>query len=153
MKRSEIAEQFFNSGYACSQAIVSAFSDLVEVDKETLNKIALPFGGGFGRTRNLCGAISGMGIIIGLIFSKKEQSEDNKIEVYNIIQHLVAEFEKQRKTVICKELLENASLNVELSGTPEKRTKEYYHVRPCGKIVYTAASILEDFLVEKGIII
>lgn len=153
MKRALLAEQLFNQGYACSQAIVKAFSDLVELEEKTLCKIALPFGGGFGRIRSLCGAVSGMGIIVGLIFSEDEQSEQNKLDVYNIIQELVKRFEEKKKTVVCKELLEKANLEVEINGKPEQRTSEYYKKRPCGNIVYTAAMVLEEFLKEKGVVL
>lgn len=152
MERALKAEQYFYDGYACSQAVVLAFKDLVETSEEDLLKISLPLGGGLGRLRLTCGAISGMALIVGLLFSKTEKSEENKLYVYSIIQELVKKFEEKRETINCKELLEKASLQVEVAGIPETRTQEYYHKRPCGKIVYDAAKVLEDYLKERGII-
>ena len=152
MTRKEIAEKLFYEGYACSQAITLAFSDLVEIDKEQLKKISLPFGGGIGRLRLTCGAYTGMLMIISLLFSNYEDIEENKIKTYEIVRELANRFEEKYQTISCKELLEKVNLEVEVGGNPEKRTDEYYKKRPCGKIVYAAASILEDYLIEKEII-
>ena len=152
MSRAEKAKQYFLNGYACSQSVALAFSDLVDIDESTLKKLTLPLGGGLGRLRLTCGAVNGIGIIIGLLFGKDECDEDNKIYVYNIIQEVVGNFIKEKETTDCKKLLENAKLEVEVKGVPEKRTEEYYKKRPCGKVVYQAAKILEDYLIEKNII-
>ena len=152
MTRKEIAEKLFYEGYACSQALTLAFSDLVEIDKEQLKKISLPFGGGIGRLRLTCGAYTGMLMIISLLFSNYEDIEENKLKTYEIVRELANRFEEKYQTISCKELLEKVNLEVEVGGNPEKRTDEYYKKRPCGKIVYTAASILEDYLIETKII-
>lgn len=152
MNRCEQAEQYFKEGYNCSQAVVLAFSDLVNVEKEELLKLSLPLGGGLGRLRQTCGAVSGMALIIGLVFSSNEINDDNKLYIYSIVQELVKRFMDEKETINCKELLEKAKLEVEIGGAAEKRTEEYYKKRPCGKIVYTATKILEDYLKEKSII-
>lgn len=152
MTRALKAKENFESGYACSQSVVMAFSDLVGIDESTLKKLSLPLGGGLGRLRLTCGAINGIAIIVGLIFSSAERDDENKTYVYSIIQELVKRFEHEKQTINCKELLEKASLDVEIAGTPESRNNEYYKKRPCGSVVYTAAYILEQFLMEKGII-
>ena len=79
MDRKEYAKQLFYEGYACSQAIVMAFSDLLDVDQEQLKKLSLPFGGGIGRLRLTCGAFSGMIMVTSLLFSNYEDVEENKI--------------------------------------------------------------------------
>lgn len=152
MERAKKAEQYFLDGYACSQAVVLAFSDLVNVDKEELLKLSLPLGGGLGRLRLTCGAVTGMAVIAGLLFSKTEPSEESKIQAYSIIQELVKRFEELRGTINCKELLEKASLEVEVGGKPEERNDKYYKKRPCAKIVYQASLVLEEYLKEVGII-
>ena len=152
MSRALIAKELFKKGYACSQAVVLAFNDLINIDKDELAKISLPLGGGLGRLRLTCGAVSGMALVVGALFSKSDLDSDNKILVYEIVQKLVKEFEEMNKTIICKELLENASLKVEVKGKPEQRNETYYKSRPCEEIVFSAALILENFLVEKKII-
>ncbi len=152
MERKEIARDLFLEGYACSQAIVLAFKDIVDLDEEQLKKISLPFGGGIGRLRLTCGAFSGMLIIISLLFANYEDVEENKIKTYEIVQELSRRFTLKLNTLSCEELLKQANLEIEKGGNPEARTNEYYKKRPCGKIVYTAAEILNDYLVEKEII-
>ena len=152
MTRAEEARKLFKEGYACSQAVSMAFSDVVNINKEVLSKISLPFGGGLGRLRLTCGAISGMAMILGLVFTDTTNEKESKLKVYEITRELVSRFEKQNGSIICKELLEGSNLKVEVAGKPEERTNEYYQKRPCDELVYNAAKILEEYLKEKGII-
>lgn len=152
MTRAEKAKELFMSGYACSQAVALAFVDLTSVDFVSMQKLSLPLGGGLSRLREVCGAVTGMSLIVGLLFSKDESTEENKKNTYAIMQELAKRFKEEKDTLICKELLINAGVNLEVGGAPEKRTQEYYHHRPCEEIVYVAARILEDYLIEKNII-
>ena len=152
MNRKELAKQYFYDGYACSQAIVLAFSDLLNMDKEQLIKVSLPFGGGIGRLRLTCGAFSGMLIVVSLLFSNYEDVEENKIKTYEIVQELAKRFEEVHTTLSCEKILELAQIDIQIGGSPEARTDEYYKKRPCGKIVYQAAEILEKYLIEKNVI-
>ena len=152
MDRKEYAKQLFYEGYACSQAIVMAFSDLLDVDQEQLKKLSLPFGGGIGRLRLTCGAFSGMIMVTSLLFSNYEDVEENKIKTYEIVQELAKRFEEVHTTLSCEKILELAQIDIQIGGSPEARTDEYYKKRPCGKVVYQAAKILEDYLIEKNII-
>ena len=152
MTRKELAEKLFFEGYACSQAIVLAFSDLIAMDKEQLKKISLPFGGGIGRLRLTCGAYSGMLMVVSLLFSNFEDLEENKIKTYEIVQELAKRFEEVHTTLSCEKILELAQIDIQIGGSPEARTDEYYRKRPCGKIVYQAAEILEKYLIEKNVI-
>ena len=152
MTRADEARKLFKEGYACSQAVSMAFSDVVNINKEVLSKISLPFGGGLGRLRLTCGAVSGMAMILGLVFTDTTNEKESKLKVYEITRELVSRFEKQNGSIICKDLLEGSNLKVEVAGKPEERTNEYYQKRPCDELVYDAAKILEDYLKEKGII-
>lgn len=149
MTRAEIAEKYFYDGYACSQAVALAFVDLTNVSFSDMSKLSLPLGGGLARLRTTCGAISGMALIVGLLFSEAEASEENKLAIYERVRVLTDRFMSERKTINCKELLEAVNLEVEVGGNPEARTAEYYKKRPCGAIVYLAAKILEDYLAEE----
>lgn len=152
MKRSEKAMMLFNEGYACSQAIVMAFQDVVGINSDTLMKISLPLGGGISRLRRTCGAVLGMSLIVGLLFGSDTLDHENKLKVYEINRKLIEKFEEKRGTSNCLKLLEKAGLEVEVKGEAEKRTSEYYSKRPCGYIVYDAARVLEEYLEERGVI-
>ncbi|MBQ7912272.1 MAG: C_GCAxxG_C_C family protein [Clostridia bacterium] len=152
MSRAEKAKELFKQGYACSQAVALAFVDLVGVSREDITKLTLPFGGGLGRLRLTCGAISGMAVVIGLLFAEDKATQENKKEVYAITQVLCEKFKAENGSLICADLLAGANLQVSVGGVAEKRTDEYYKKRPCADIVYSAARILEEYLQEKGII-
>ena len=152
MSRAERAKELFEQGYACSQAVALAFSDLVEINEQEIAKLTLPFGGGLGRLRLTCGAVSGIAVVVGLLFADAESSPENKKKVYDITQELAEKFKKENGSLICADLLSGANLQVTVGGEAEKRTDAYYKKRPCGEIVYSAARILEDYIKEKGII-
>ncbi len=151
MSRAERAKEYFLQGYACSQAVALAFADDVGVDRETLAKLSLPFGGGFGRLRLTCGAVSGMGILVGLFCAKAELSSENKKEVYSAVQTLVKEFEGEYGSVVCGALL-NGKVPVAVGGEAETRTQEYYKKRPCAEMVAFATQIVEKYLIEKALL-
>ena len=151
MSRAERAKEYFEAGYACSQAVALAFSDLVSVSETDLKKLALPFGGGMGRLRLTCGAVSGMAIVLGLLFTGEENTPENKKNVYATVQELCKKFKQENGSLICGELLEGVKIPVEVGGVAETRTSEYYKKRPCGELVYSAANILEEYLKTENI--
>lgn len=151
MTRGELAKKYFEEGYNCSQAVVLAFSDVISINKEDLLKISSSFGGGFGRLREVCGAFSGINIVVGYLFGFAETDGQNKMAHYSLIRELAERF-KQRNggTIICKELLgETENLS---SKNPAVRTDEYKAKRPCSQIVKNSAEVLEELLKEKGIL-
>ena len=150
MSRAEKAKEYFTQGYACSQAVALAFADVMDMDEETIIKLTLPFGGGLGRLRLTCGAISGLAAVVGMVFAKSENTPENKLNTYAIVQELCNKFQAENGSLICGELLTGANVKTEVGGTAEARTETYYKKRPCGELVYNAAEILEAYLKEKG---
>lgn len=142
MSRADKAKEYFEQGYACSQAVALAFADIVEIDEQSLKKIMLPFGGGLGRQRLTCGAVSGMCAMFGLL---TQESEDKRA-VYAGVRDLCDAFKKENGSIICEDLLLGKNLQVEKGGDAEERTQEYYKKRPCGDLVYIAAKLLEEKL-------
>lgn len=152
MSRAETAKDYFLKGCTCSQAVALAFADLSGTDKEVLKKLMLPFGGGVGRLRLTCGAVSGMAAVIGLLFAESENSSENKKEIYALVQELCGKFKEEHGSMLCGELLQGVTMPAKSGGEAEPRTKEYYKKRPCVEIVYSAAKILEEYLTEKNMI-
>ncbi len=150
MSRAERAKELFMQGYTCSQAVALAFSDIVHIDEGELSKITLPFGGGMGRLRLTCGAVSGMACIVGLLFSDVEHSSENKKQVYAIAQELCKRFQAENGSLLCGELLAGAHIQVYVGGEAERRTEGYYKKRPCADLVFCAADILDKYLIEQG---
>lgn len=144
MSRAEQAKEYFLQGYACSQAVALAFRDIMGVSEEEIAKLALPFGGGLGRQRLTCGAVSGMALVIGGVLGKAELDRENKKAVYQAVQEVCAKFQNEAGSLICAELL--SGTNATSLGEAELRTAEYYKKRPCAGLVALAAGILEEYL-------
>ncbi|RKM55369.1 C_GCAxxG_C_C family protein [Butyrivibrio sp. CB08] len=150
MTRREAAMENFMKGYNCSQALTLAFADLVDMDEKTLSKLASSFGGGMGRLREVCGSVSGMFMIAGLLYGYDgPETGDIKADHYAKIQELAKRFEEKHGTIICREML---GLDVRHDvPTPEARTKQYYEKRPCPEIIGNAAEILDQFIKENPV--
>lgn len=146
--KSEKAKELFKQGYNCSQATFCAFADEIGMDLETALKLSSSFGGGMGRLREVCGAVSAMFMIAGLKQGYTSPTDDEaKAKHYEFIQKLAKEFEKRNGSIICRKLL---GLDIEHDvPKPEKRTEEYYASRPCEQLVASAAEIIEEQLFKK----
>ena len=148
MNKGEIAENYFRAGYNCAQSVVLAFSDEIGMDKDTALKISMPFGGGMGRLREVCGAVSGMFMVIGLKYGKADNSDAAaKSAVYSGVQNLAEKFKERNGSIICRELL---GIGGKQAPSPEARTDEYYKKRPCPLICRDAAEILEEYISSRG---
>lgn len=98
--------QNFKNGYNCAQAVLLAFSDELKIDEKTLALISSSFGGGMGRMREVCGAVSGMFMVAGLKYGYSDPSaKQEKAELYALVQKLAAGFKEKNGSIICKELL------------------------------------------------
>lgn len=145
---SKRAMELFKQGYNCSQAVFVAFSDDMNIDFETALKISSSFGGGMGRLREVCGAVSGMFMVAGMKYGYTDPT-DNKAKTahYKMIQELAAQFKAENHSIICRELL-GLSAGPD-SPIPELRTEDYYKKRPCSELVGCAAKIMEDRMKTK----
>ena len=149
-ERKQLAYDNFKKGYNCCQSVVLAYADVLPLDEATLEKLTLGFGAGFGRTRNLCGAVSAYGFVTGLVHDRGETVAADKADVYKQITQLDEKFKQLNGSDICAELLKNVK-NLTAGYVPEVRDEEYYKVRPCAKFVVDSAGIIYDFLEERDL--
>ena len=145
MTKREIAENYFKQGYNCAQSVVLAFSKEINLDEKTALMLASPFGGGMGRLRETCGAVSGMLVVLGLLkgYSSFDDIKE-KTELYSLVQKLVLQFKEKNGSYTCRELLNLPDGNS--NPVPEKRTETYYKKRPCALLVGDATEILDNYL-------
>ena len=141
------AMDLFKEGYNCSQAVFLAFEDKYDIDRTTALKLSSSLGGGMGRLREVCGAVSGMFLVAGILYGYDDPKDyDKKTEHYARIQQLAKEFETMNGSIICRKLL---GLDVEKDAPkPDRRTDEYYQKRPCAELVGMAATIMEQYILE-----
>ena len=149
MKTNEqIAREYFTSGYNCAQSVFLTYAEKYGFDKDTALKLSSSFGGGMGRMREVCGAVSAMFMIAGLENGYTENNNDEiKAEHYTRIQNLANEFKKKNGTIICRELL---GVDADDNPIPSKRTSQFYEERPCEEFIADACKILDEFIIKKG---
>ena len=136
MDRVTKAEELFVGGCNCAQAVFAAFADEFGLDEEFAKRLATGLGGGVGRMREVCGAVSAAALVIGMRLGP------DKMKAYPVIQDFCAKFKDRCGSIVCRELL--AGTGATTGGAPEARTPEYYHKRPCVELVKTACALLGE---------
>ena len=137
------AAELFLNGYNCAQSVVVAFCDVTGMDEKTAARLASPYGGGMGRMREVCGAVTGMLMVAGWLYGYDIPGDDvSKKRLYTDVQAMAGSFREQVGSIVCREILKYPPSD----PTPSPRTEEYYKKRPCARMVLTAARILDDFI-------
>ena len=147
MTRAEYAAKLFYDGYNCAQAVAMAFAPEMGITEQMAAKMVSSFGGGMGRMREVCGAVSGMLFALGTLYGYTEDVGTVKKEHYALVQELAGKFREVNGSIVCREILKNPPTD----PVPSPRTEEYYAQRPCVRMVYTAADILEKYIQEHPI--
>lgn len=150
MKKEEYiakAGEYFTGGYNCCQAVAAAFSDVMGLPEDAVLKLSCPFGGGFARLRYVCGAVSGMGMVAGMVYGT--DASDCKAEMYPKTRELADKFKDEFGSIICADLLKGMGTHND-PVKPEPRTAEYYKKRSCLQCVQCAAAILAEDLEKNG---
>ena len=130
-ERVEKACDLFRQGYNCSQSVFLAYNDLL--------------GGGMGRLREVCGAVSGMSLIAGFLAPCPDPAvRQAKAATYALVQEFAERFRAENGAIVCRELLGLACRKEE--PVPAERTAEYYKKRPCVELVACAARIVGEYL-------
>lgn len=130
------AEELFKSGKNCSQSVFLAFAGKYGLDEDVAAKISCGLGGGVGRMREACGAVTGAALVFGLEYG------DDKAVVYGYVQEFCRRFKEACGSIVCRELLEGTGATQ--GGAPEERTSAYYAKRPCVEMVKLAVRILTE---------
>jgi C_GCAxxG_C_C family probable redox protein len=141
----------FMAGYGCCQSVVAAFSDLYGLDTTMAKRIAAGFGGGVGRMRMMCGAVSGIVMLVGLDCGQTEGSDrEGKSACYKVVQDLLNQSKQENGSLICAEILGlKGYTKAPNSYVASARTAEYYKKRPCAAKVESAARIFANYLKSK----
>ena len=137
----------FMSGYGCCQSVVAAFADLYGLTDEQAKLVGAGFGGGVGRMRMMCGAVSGLVILAGLNDGQtRGDDREGKAHCYKVVQDLLESFREQNGSVVCAELLGLKGPVKPGNFVPDVRNADYYRKRPCAAKVESAARIFAGYL-------
>lgn len=142
MTKEELAIKYFNNGCNCSQAVFLAFAEDFGIDEKTAKSITVGLGGGVGRMREVCGAVSGAAMVLGMKFG---EDGTDKGAAYEKIQEFAERFKKESGSIICADRL-GLPREGNTNPVPEKRTDAYYKKRPCSAICGDAARIVEEMI-------
>lgn len=156
-ERVEKARRLFKEGgYNCCQAVVLAYNDVFGLEDELAASLSSGFGGGMGRMREVCGAVSGMVMLAGMIRPASDPSVKNwRTANYALVQEMAGEFKEINGSIVCKELLGLVPMGSctpapKESPEPSDRTPEYYKKRPCEEMVGIAARIVGEQILHSA---
>ncbi len=150
-ERGNLARENFLVGYGCAQAVLLAFEDVTGFDRGIAAAMASSFGGGMGRMREVCGAVSAALMVLGIAEGYTDPHDtEGKSRHYARVRDFADRFRarctRDGKTgsIVCRELLAGAHVSHEAGGEAEARTAEYYQKRPCPELCRIAAEIVEE---------
>jgi len=144
MKKTDTALASFKSGFTCSSAVFSAFSDELGLDGKTAKKIACGFGAGISKSGNICGAVSGAIMVIGLRYGKTRVGDDAATDQTRLlVSEFLEEFTRRHGSVNCTELL---GYNLGNASEYQNAREKKLFVTKCPELVRDAAAILEEIL-------
>jgi C_GCAxxG_C_C family probable redox protein len=147
-EKAKEAFELFKSGYFCSQAVLMPFCEELGMDRETARKVGSGFGGGMGRMGEVCGAVTGAFLVLGLSDWKAAgPSMDEKNKVSARVREFAAEFKKRYGSIICREMLGC------VIGTPEgykEATDKGLFLSVCRPAVEYAAELVELMVGERA---
>lgn len=142
------AAQLFESGHNCAQAVAVAFCDVTGLEPKAAAAMASSFGGGMGRMREVCGAVSGILLVAGILYGDDTIGNDaRKKEHYQRVQFLAEQFRQEAGSIICREILKNPPSD----PSPTPRSPEFYQMRPCTRLVYVAAEIMSRYIEDNPV--
>jgi len=147
MDAPESAVGFFQEGCSCSQAILSAFSERYQLDREMAMRLAAGFGGGIGRLGNICGAVTGAVMVLGLSYGNTVPNDrEAKEATYDRVREFARRFQTCHGSLICRDLIGCDISSPE--GFDAAKTRGLFS-SVCTKLVHDAAMILDDLLMDR----
>ena len=141
-ERDALARGYFRDGYNCCQSVLLAFKDVIGLPQETIASLSAGFGGGMGRLREVCGAMSAAVFMAGVITPSSDPSNHaERTANYALVQQFAASFKEAQGSIICRELLGIRASHKD-SAEPSHRDTQYYTTRPCERIVGESARMI-----------
>jgi C_GCAxxG_C_C family probable redox protein len=137
------AVEKFLQGYNCAQSVLWSFRKELNLDADLALKVACGFGAGMARKQEVCGAVTGGIMVLGLRHGRAENQDRVATEqTYRKTQELIRRFELKHGSCRCRDLLQGCDLTTEAG---QKFFKENdLHSRTCKECVKTVVAILED---------
>ena len=144
MKHADSAEALFSQGFACSQAIFSAYATEYGLNNDTALKVSSGFGGGMGRMAQTCGAVTGAYMVIGLKYGAVSgQDQEAKLKTYRLVREFAERFKAKNGSLVCRDLL---GCDISTPEGAEEMKRKGLHGSVCMKLVHDACDLLDEML-------
>ncbi len=143
--KEDLALRYFNQGYSCAQSVFASFAPELGLEEKLALRLSSGLGAGLGRLREVCGAFTGLSLILGYYHGNEEGSADQKEHIYALVQEEAARFRAEFGSIICRELLDPNILK-DTSTRPQERSTRYYDQRPCQACVAFCAKAAEKMI-------
>ena len=153
-EKSEAAKAYFRQGYNCCQSVILAFSDIITdktgMSKEAMLNMSATFGGGIGGMREVCGTVSALAMIIGLLSPSKNPDNppdrEEKAQKYTLVKELSNKFRDENGSIVCRDLLMmRVQQKIDQKSSEEQQTPR---IRSCEDYVGNSAKIIAEYIVE-----
>ncbi|MFI3243039.1 MAG: C-GCAxxG-C-C family protein [Akkermansia sp.] len=148
MSKEEVALRYFSAGYSCAQSVFASFAPELGLDEKVALRLSSGLGAGVGRMREVCGAFTGLSLVLGYFEGNEEGDADQKEHIYALVQAEAARFRAEFGSIICRELLDPTILK-DQSTRPQARSTQYYNQRPCQACVAFCAKAASSFLTRE----
>lgn len=145
---SERAEAKFMEGYNCAQSVLFSFCDELGPEVDTALKLSCGLGAGMGRQGEVCGAVSGGIIVLGLKFGRGKNDKRTETDLtYSKVREFMSRFSDKHGSCLCRELLSGCDLATQ-DGQAYYKENECFNLicRPC---VRDAAAMVEDMMASR----
>lgn len=144
MEKADKAKEYFRSHFNCAQSVLLAFAPDYGLSEVMASRIAQAFGGGLARQGEICGAVTGAMMVIGLKYGKTRPEDDEAREkTYSLTQEFFSHFKKKHKTLACRQLL---GIDLSRPGGYEQASAQGLFDSICQQIISSAIQILEEIL-------
>ena len=145
MSHADKAVEYYCHNFNCSQGIFTTYAVENGLDEKLALKLGTCFGGG-SRKGEMCGAVAGALMVIGLLYGHSDGNDlDSKAKAYALSEEYMNRFIKENGSVVCRELL-----GLDLSKPDEMaiiREQDLFHTN-CPEMIRSAADILDELLKE-----
>ena len=143
----EKAEKYYSNNFNCSQAVFTTFATELGIDEELALKIATQFGGG-ARKGEMCGAVSGALMVLGLKYGHcHSDNKEEKSRAYQISEEFMNRFIAEKRTVVCRELL---GYDITKKENMEKIKELNLFKTICPEMIRCATAIVDQMINELG---
>jgi C_GCAxxG_C_C family probable redox protein len=146
MNTPEKAKHKFTNGYNCAQSVFSSVANELGIDEEKAIHLSRAFGAGINYRAEMCGALSGAFMAIGLKVGNVTDSEELGKELTRAYgDEFISKFEKLNGSALCKGILgKDLSIPEEL----ELLNKEQAFDKVCPNVVKSTTQILLETFKE-----